>query len=325
MKLLFGRAIPVVAVISMLSACSGLQGQGMEPRAGFRARVLTSHGVKSRSWMLPEARAEDLIYVVGGCGGSCVLSYPKGKLVGTIEGYHGVFSAACSDAIGNVFISNNAAVVEFAHAGTTPIATFSLPGDNAEGCSVDRTTGSLAVVFGITEVAIFTPSSGAPAIYNSTLEANYCGYDDAGNLFVDGSNGQAPGLAELPKGGQTFLKLSISQSVGVAGQVQWDGSHITYESGGRSNNNKISQLQISGSMATVVGTTSLQGIRRNALQSWIYEGTVVVPYGNHGPYAKNVGIWQYPNGGRPTRRITKFGNFSKKTIGFFGATVSVAR
>lgn len=315
------RAAVAIVGLSLMAGCGETQSATLN---AVPQRELTAQRA-GKSWMLPEAKGEDLIYVVGGCGGSCVLSYPNGKLVGTIDGYQGFgYSANRSDASGNVFVSNDTEVVEFAHAETTLIATFTLPGKDAEGCSVDPTSNDLAVVFQ-GEVAVFKAGSGTPSVYDTGISPNYCGYDAVGNLFVDGLANGAPGLAELPSGGASFFQLSISQSVGFPGQLQWDGSYITYESGGANNKNTISQLAISGSVATVVGTTPVAGIRRRALQSWIYNGTIVIPYGNHGPYAKNVGVWRYPGGGKPEKIVYNFPGFPKRTIGFFGATVSVAK
>jgi hypothetical protein len=277
--------------------------------------------------MLPEAKSEDLIYAVGGCGGTCVLSYPGGKVVGAITGYDGgaYESADCSDTNGNVYIANNDEVIEFAHAGTTPIATFAVPGDYAGGCSVDPVTGSFGVVSEASRVAVFKPGSGEPVTYESGLEATYCGYDNAGNLFVDGwGSGLKAGLAELPKGRDTFLAVSVSQSVGEPGQLQWDGKYMRYESSGYPPL-VISQLEVSGSQATVVGTTTLQGIRGGSRQSWIYKDTIIAPYSNHGPYDRNIGIWKYPKGGKPSRKVTRFQGYFKKNLGFYGATLSVAQ
>jgi hypothetical protein len=171
---------------------------------------------------------------------------------------------------------------------------------------------------------VFKPRSGEPVTYESGLNATFCGYDNAGNLFVDGlASGLQPGLAELPKGGNTFIAVSISQSVGEPGQVQWDGKYITYESGGFPPV-IVSQLEVYGSQATVVGTTTLQGIRRFPSQSWIYKDAIIVPYSSLHGYARNIGIWKYPEGGKPSKKVTRFAGYSKKNIGFYGATLSVA-
>jgi hypothetical protein len=310
----------------LLAACGGSQPPIGAPGAMPQTSTLAPRVDRGKSWMLPEAKSEDLIYAVGGCGGTCILSYPGGKVVGAITGYDGgaYESADCSDDNGNVYIANNDEVVEFTHAGTTPIATFALPGGSAGGCSVDPVTGSLAVVYAYSPIAVFKPGSGEPVTYESGLAATYCGYDNAGNLFVDGRlAGQKVGLAELPNGGNTFVAVSVSQGVGQPGQVQWDGKYITYESIGY-NPVVISQLEVYGSQATVVGSTTLQGIRRFSRQSWIYKGAIIVRYSSLHGYARNIGIWKYPQGGKPSRKVTRFAGYFKKSIGFYGATLSVA-
>jgi hypothetical protein len=323
----FGRyALCNCMVAAMLAGCGASQPLIGAPGAMPQAGAIAKNADRSKSWMLPEAKGEDLIYAVGGCGGTCILSYPSGKVVGAITGYDGggTYSADCSDANGNVYIANDDEEVEFAHAGTTPIATFALPGDSARGCSVDPVTGNLAVVYADSPVAVFKPGSGAPVTYESGLDATYCGYDNTGNLFVDGwLAGQKVGLAELPKGGDKFLAVSVSQSVGQPGQVQRDGKYITYESGGYPPI-VISQLEVYGSQATVVGTTTLNAIHHSSRQSWIYKNTIIAPYSNHGQYARNIGIWKYPEGGDPSRKVTHFEGYSRKHFGFYGATLSVA-
>jgi hypothetical protein len=320
-----GRAVCLCAAFLLMAGCGGAGATSAVPLGATTQSQ--AHQVSGKSWMLPEAKGEDLIYAVGGCGGTCILSYPGGKVVGAISGYDGgaYESADCSDANGNVYIANNNEVAEFAHAGTTPVATFALPGDNARGCSVDPISGSLAVVYEDSPVAVFKPGSGEPITYESGLDASYCGYDNAGNLFVDGlGSGEKVGLAELPKGGDTFLSVSVNQSVGQPGQIQWDGKYITYESAGYPPV-VISQLEVYGSQATVVGTATLKSIQHFSRQSWIYKDAIIVPYSNHrDEYATNIGIWKYPDGGKPSRKVTRFQGYSKKHIGFYGATLSVA-
>jgi hypothetical protein len=252
-----GSALAGCMVGALLTGCGGSPPPGAMPQSS----AIATHAFRGMSWLLPEAKSEDLIYAVGGCGGTCILSYPKGKLVGEIPGYFSnYFEALCSDSNGNVYLTDDTQVVEFAHGGTTAIATFSLPGNQALGCSVDPMTGNLAVVFNISSVAVFSSGSSNPAVFSALLEASYCGYDNSGNLFVDGYDSEKSGLAELPKGGDSFEKLSLDQSVGQPGQVQWDGEHLSYESIGRGQNT-ISQLSISGSSATGVGQTVLRRVK----------------------------------------------------------------
>ncbi|HEX3456416.1 MAG TPA: hypothetical protein VHR97_00530 [Candidatus Baltobacteraceae bacterium] len=281
--------------------------------------AIGQHAARGKSWMLPEASSEDLIYATGGCGGTCVLSYPQGKVVGTLDT---LGAAVCSDAQGSVFILHFGSAIEYAHGGTTPIATLSLTGAGS-GCSVDPTSNNLAVVFGNGRLAVFANESGSPTMYSTGLSTGYCGYDNAGNLFVSGYNGGAGAIAELPYGQQAFNILSVSGTLGSPGQMQWDGSHMTYENRTRGVADiSVSQLSISGSVASVIGTTSLNGGNiRYAWQSWIYKGNLLLPYGRKDEKVNKLGLWRYPNGGNPKRafKLADSGNWS-----FYGVTVSVA-
>ena len=209
------HALTCCAATAMLASCGGSQPIGA-PGVIPQTSALATHAERGKSWMLPEAKSEDLIYAVGGCGGTCFLSYPKGKLVGELTGPYG--SADCSDNNGDVFISGQTEVVEFAHGGTTPIATYHVAYTPPVGCSVDPESGSLAVVNGA-QVAVFPAGSQNSTSYNSLLDAHFCGYDNAGNLFVSGNDGQNSGLSELPQGSSGFQKLTLDQSVDEIGRA----------------------------------------------------------------------------------------------------------
>lgn len=270
--------------------------------------------------MLPDAKNTDLIYAIGGCNGTCVFSYPKGKLVGTLS-TNG--DGICSDGNGNVFIAYDDTVTEYAHGGTTPIATLSLPGNNAGGCAVDPTTGNLTVIFRTNgaDIAVFPAGQQSSTLYLSQIDSQYCGYDNEGNLFVNGYDGQQPGFSELRSGQSNSAKLAIDSSVGLPpGQVQWDGQHITYQSR-RGYAEKVSQLEVTGSAVTVVGTVQLSNGGHVAMPSWIFGSHIAMPYSNRGTAAQKVGIWQYPQGGTPAKNIK---GPQRKTYRLQGVTVSVA-
>jgi hypothetical protein len=309
----------ILCLAAFLSGCASSEvalntGSGRTPASRQR-----EHG---RSWMLREAKDEGLIYAVGGCGGTCILSYPGGKLVGSLDvGYYSP-SAACSDADGNVFIAGDNSVVEYAHGGAEPIATLSLPGSLALGCAVDPKTGNLAVVFrgSGADVAVFSDAKGTPALYNSQLDSLYCGYDASGNLFVDGYNGQLAGFSELPIGSTEFTKLSISYDTPLPpGQVQWDGKYITYESTEK-RQVAVTRLSVSGSYVTAVGTTHFD-IQGWAYQSWISGNKIFIPYSMHGARANRIAVWNYPSGGSPAEKFAHFGD--SKTMFLNGVTLSL--
>ncbi len=303
------RLVLKIIIAALLTACGGPEPPIAAPGAMPQSRAIATQAQRGGSWMLLEASGEDLLYVTKGCSGTCVLSYPSGQLVGSLDTGHYYGAADCVDSQGDVFISNDTNIVEYAHGGTSPVATLSLPGDQARGCSVDPVTGNLAVAFegqGY-DIAIFPQAQGTPALYLSGAEASYCGYDNVGDLFVDGQTPYSqPALAELPNSASAFLELSITYKVGSAGQVQWDGSNMTWESTDK-HDSKLSRLSITGSIATVVGTTMLKGIKNRAAVSWLYANSVIVPYATDGPNAKKVGVWNYPNGGKHIASFKKFG------------------
>lgn len=299
----------LTTAVFILSGCGGPQNQmapvgSMVPSAKYRTYIAK----------LP---SNDLIYATGGCGGACLLSYPDGAQVGNIS-LSGLVEGTCSDDQGNVFITNDNVVLEFAHGGTTPIKTLNLPGYAATGCSVDPMTGNLAVVFtgSNANVAVFPSGTGSPMTYAAHTVAFACGYDNASNLFVSGYNNSGTNISELSNGQSSFQLLTIKGQLGNPGQIQWDGAQMAFESRTKGNI-KILRLRITGTKAKVVGTTHLKSVKGQAFQSWIYNGAVLVPYGNHGQYAKDIGVWTYP-GGAIQSRFKGFG-----LVSFHGVTVSV--
>jgi hypothetical protein len=312
-------AVMMGVAFSILAGCG--RSQGAPTGAMPQALAPATHG---KSWMKPEAKRDGLIYATGGCLGTCVFSYPESKLVGTLDvGFGGSYSSSgdCTDGNGNIFISNNDNVFEYAHGGTTPIATLDLPGSNAIGCSVDPTTGNLAVVFSGNgkNVAIFPAAMGTPTLYDSEIDSAFCGYDNSGNLYVDGLGSEnAPSLTELPSGGSAFSAISISEAVGFPAQVQWDGQYITIQDATKGNI-AVSRLQIYGSEATIVSITKFD-IPKTASQSWIYGKKIFIPYGRRGRQIR-VGVWKYPKGGKPATSIRVTGVY-QKTINFQAVTYS---
>jgi hypothetical protein len=154
---------------------------------------------------------------------------------------------------------------------------------------------------------------------NSAL---FCGYDDNGDLFIDGIG--SPELAELPKGASSFTNLSLDQYINYPGQIQWDGTYITEQDQG-SPEAPIYRLEVSGSAATIAGVTKFTGISGyvDDSQSWIQGNRVVVPFEfskRNGRYA--VGFWKYPGGGKRTTTIAH--GFTKRSP-VTGVTVSLAQ
>lgn len=302
------RALTVTLAAAILAGC-GAQNVNTLPQGAMQRQQVDN---RSGSWMLPEAKNEDLVYVSEFVDNVYVFSYPELKEVGHLKGAGGF--GLCSDKNGNVFIPSyygGAKIIEYAHGGTSPIAT--LP-DSTEGypfaCSVDATTGNLAVTNPSgssgcgASVAIYENAQGTPTTYCTVPTIpyiGYCGYDNAGNLFVGGTTDSFKGpflLAELPSGGSSLTAITVSQKFNEPGQVQWNGSNVTVENDLYT---KIYAFQISGSSAQVIQTTTLKGIKR-ARQSWILGGKVLVPFGTSSGVTK-LGVWDYPAGGNATAQV----------------------
>jgi hypothetical protein len=271
------------------------------------------------------ARTSARFMYVAGSGHSYVASYPGGKSPETISAGA---NSACADKMGNAFLTLAASVTEYHNGGTTPIKTFEV-GASTKGCASDPTTGNLAVTFysSTGDVAIFANGNSSPTVYQDNIDPYYCGYDNEGNLFIDGFTlGRSAQftLTELPKGGSTFETIAITPNITKRpGQVQWDGKYITVQASyGDVKGTTIYRLQISGSKATVVGTMSFQGNGHAAGVSWITDSQVLMTFAQRSDKGtpKSVGVWKYPAGGKRTKVFSDF----PTPIGYLGA-VSVTK
>ncbi|MGC9992037.1 MAG: hypothetical protein ABSD52_06570 [Candidatus Cybelea sp.] len=310
----FGRcALSSCAAAAMLAGCGGSsRGPATLPQS-LAVREANQHG---------KSASGDLIYVSAEGGHSYVLSYPEGKLVGTINQ---TASGACADASGNVYLPGPGGVLVYSHGATSPSATLTLSNAGL-GCAVDPVTGNLAVTTeGNNGVAVFKNASGQPTIYQTQSPPYYCGYDNQGNLFVDGTSHDGLWLDELPKNGDAFLQLSLNQTITLnPGQIQWDGNYLTVQVGTDAkrplNALAIDRLTISGSAVNVISQTTFKNVNHGTRASWIYGNRVLMPLGLHGA-VPNIGLWAYPKGGKAEKVINKVAG---STATFTGVTISVA-
>jgi hypothetical protein len=263
-----------------------------------------------------------LLYVVGQKA-VYVLDFPSGKLRATIQeqGY-----AACSDKKGNVFIAGDHGLDEFGHGGTAPIAHLVLP-YTTNGCSFDPTTKTLAATSG-GYVAIFHHEQNPAVMYSSGFSASECGYDGTGNLYVDGyAYPNVFSFAVQPRGLRDFSQVTLPSGMNAtAGQVQWDGTYITIESGvGQTNALQIYQLTVPNTYkAKLAGTVTLSLPSIDPGLSWIHTATsqIIVPYEiGYSSTTSSLGYWKYPAGGPPTKTMPK--KFGSKSGALLGVTLSV--
>lgn len=320
---------------ALLAACGGSQPPIGAPGAIPQSRVIATHAARDVSWMLPEAKSEDLLYVTNYSYVS-VYSYPALKLIGTLNGFKSTVGD-CIDGSGNVFITNHVyghgdtRIAEYAHGGSKPIAE--LANDDRIGpigCSVDPTTGDLAVSGGGSSrgagVNIFKRARGKATYVDipSMVFDSFCAYDAKGDLFVDGEknfHGRGPAFAELPHGSSKFSNIKLNATIDPSGGIQWDGQAIAvgaYYQPRKQHTPAIYRFAINGSKGTKVGMTLLGSpAYTTSFQFFVLTRAIVVP---NWPYSggKDVLLYKYPAGGAPTAVL------SRNTDDPRGATISIA-
>ena len=304
-------ALTVSAATVMLAGCSvgpqsALTPSGSVPQMG------------ERSWIAPDAKRSDLLYVSDETGSVYVFSYPKGTPEGTLTGLPDP-QGECVDKKGDVFVTTfgGGEILEYAHGGTSPIATLENPGQYMEGCSVDLKSDTLAVInfapMGGSGggVSLYAHASGSPTVLTDpNLMLGYqLGYDDKGNLFLDGVNASSKfEFAELPAGSSTFTQISLNVSIATPGGVQWDGKYVAV---GDAKSGTV--YQTDGAGGKVEGTMTLSD-SDGIFQFFIDRKTFIGP----NAFSKNAMFWKYPTGGSPTKTL---GGFADP----FGAVVSRAK
>jgi len=309
------RALAVSLGAVLSAGCSAQQ-------VSAPAMLLPAARSTGHSWIAPNTSSQDLLYVTGACGGICVFSYPGGTLVGELADSNTPFGE-CVDESGDVFVVNfgyeeTPGVYEYAHGGTSPIATLSDPGYNPQACSIDPTTGNLAVTNDGGALAIYTGAKGDPTYYTDPKAYlnGFCSYDDKGNLFVDGDSAGSGdyALVEMPKGSDTFKGIRLDNAPSFPLDIQWVGKYLALAD----SQTVIYHVAVSGTKGKIIGSTVLDGpIAQIEVQFWIQGGTIIVPYGT-GDTPDQVGFWRYPTGGKLRK------NIDVSQFELFGTVVSPA-
>jgi hypothetical protein len=302
-----------------LSGCGG----AYEPLSTEAPASITlrSGGSTRASWMDRSAKGSDLLYVsnVGDFenGSVYVYAYPQGHLVGTLTGFFQPFGE-CVDTAGDIYIvdypsesSGGSTIYEYAHGGTSPIATLNDP-SAAFGCAVDPRSGNLAVSGA--GVAVYKHASGNPIMhYWSESYFFYCGYDSRGDLYLSAPNEQYLDqvvLVRLNKSG-TFQSISIAATLLYSSgpfilypSVQSVGTDLAMSSAPARPGDPLTvyRLHINGDQALIRGTTLLSTTKDVfGGQFWIQGGAIVGSNAGTGDW--NVSLWRYPLGGKVRKTI----------------------
>ena len=309
--------ITASAVAALLAGCSGAANP---PAAVSGALPANVHSVAG-SWMAADAPAGSLLYVSDSNNNDVdVYSYPAAKLKGKLTGFsvpHGM----CVDPAGDVFITSGGSseIFEYAHGGTKPIRTLQDPGYFPKACSVDPTTGNLAVMnFQQTaasgNVVIYAHAKGKPKAYEAPNMFFYyfVDYDAQGNLFMDGDemDGRTFVFAKMPAGGTGFADIAVDHAFFAPGAVQWIGKTLLIgDQQSLIGPSGIFEFSVKGNKATQTGDIQLTN-SCDVLGTWI-DGSRIIEANACTP---TVQYFNYPAGGH-----------SKKTIsGSLGEPIGVA-
>jgi hypothetical protein len=314
-----------LAAMPAFAACGGQDGFAQPAIANARQ----SSASATKSWMAPEAHRADLLYVSdgGGAGSVYVFSYPRGDLVGTLSGFDGLTQSVCSDRAGDVFVAvfnlGGNEVVEYAHGATAPIATLAVPGEPV-GCSVDPTTGNLAVAIYSYDsspgsIAVYRNAVGNPSIFRNPnmSDISDCTYDDGGNLFVSGVNDRGFALGELPAGGTTLESVALKGkgSGAYLEPIAWDGSDLAIgDFDGYGRVYEVERVRVDGRVARILGERAFalsHGVFSGDSRFSIYQGSIIFPYqSSNGVRAHKgqAGFWKYSLGGAQAGATGRIGS-----------------
>ncbi len=266
-----------------------------------------------RSWMQPNVKGALLYVADAGNNDVFVYTWPALRLIGNLSGFK-VPQGDCVDAAGNIWIAStkNSKMLEFARGGLKPIETLDDPGQYPSGCSVDKTTGDLAVTnilsrsYGPGSLSIYKGARGSPKVYAdpNIAKVYFDGYDGKGNVYMDGID--ASGVFAIAKfDGKKFQALTVSgATINAPGAVAVIGSTINVgDQSGASGNSVMYETTIKGTTLTVVATAQLVG-------SVDCVGTYIAGGAKHGqaicPDAGTpaIYVYSYPAGGTPTNSVS---------------------
>jgi hypothetical protein len=325
------RAVCVAAIYALLSGCSAAYSpasRGLSAIAMSNSLGVTPvrHLYRGKSWMRKDAGKQWLLYVSDGSSGTIdVYNYrvKAGRLYGQLTGLNFPYGQ-CVDRSGDVYVVDNGTskIYEFAHGGTTPIATATDDYGSPIGCSVDATTGDVAVGNfsstgnGAGGIDVF--AGGLQGSQTNYTDPNLFrvfppGYDPSGNLFVQATDYSGTHeFAELPNGSRKFTLLS-GLTVGFPGAVAWDGYYLTAtdQNYQYAYTTMIYRITVSGSAVKTVRATQLTddcypGTNWMVAVQPFVTGTTgklnAVAAGNlNCPNRQN--FFNYTNGGNPKRTL----------------------
>jgi hypothetical protein len=285
--------------------------------SSFNPVALISPSAQDASWMAPEAKSKDLLYI-SDSGTVYAYTYPEGKLVGKLTGFDNPLGL-CVDKAGDLYVTTgviSGKIFEYAH-GSKKRKKVLKDDEDPQDCAVDPTTGNLAATNYFGQVAIYANATGSPQYISytppsHTAELTNCTYDEKGNLFIDAGlePSQLTGfyqfaVGELPKGKSVIQTIWFPEgsqtSAGVPGGLQWSHKRLAVGDAG------------SGTIYFLNGNQLALDDASGVTQFWIQARTLIGPNNT----STTVMFWNYPAGGEPTKTLKGFKSP-------YGAAVSLA-
>lgn len=115
----------------------------------------------------------------------------------------------------------------------------------------------------------------------------------------------------MPKGKGSFEVINLNATLVGEPSVQSADGYVTVTSLASAMSHaplSVYRLRISGSAATIEGTTQLTTKKNNySGESWIQGRTILAASYYHRSY-QQVSFWAYPTGGKPHRSIKRVGD-----------------
>lgn len=296
------------ATLSLLTACGQVQNSFVAGSRVTPAATLLSAPASERY-------RGALLYIAYGGGGAVMYDYRSWKPRGSLHGFKSA-NGLCVDKAQNVYVTDYTSekVFEYAHGAESPEKSFDDSGGSGVACAVDPTTGRLAIAneMGSTQlcgnVEVYRRGS-TPTIYTAgaiclPFDA---AYDDEGDLFVSGLNGN-PGyyaIAELPFHKSSFVNVLVNRTLDYPGGLQWDGKFLDAGNTTGGSTSIIYRFAIRGRRAHLAGTVTLQETNGQVglyLPAFGTPARRIVVCGQGG-YA-TAEEYRFPAGGAPLRSLS---------------------
>jgi hypothetical protein len=306
------KATIAITLAALLAGCGTLAENGTSTMP--QAPLGHGRALPGQSWMDSGSSGDDLVYISNADGEVTVYDYQTQDLVGVLADFESP-TGECVDKSGNVYIADTTkkVIYEYAHGGTKAIKALDDSPYVPNGCSVDPTTGNLAVAnsegsSSEGNVAVYAHASGKPTLYTDKSISNFpaCAYDDDGNLLVTGTEGSTyeSTFAWLPKRIGKLVNIEVpgpnpSWTWRYVSGIQWDGKFFALDE------YYVYQIALMNGQAYYVGETELDADYVGNGQYGIYDpnpkrqGTQLLAGYNDESYGSGAYYFPYPAGGQP--------------------------